>query len=150
MKRFKALLTIGFLIALATGCSTTSDRQNMLTAAGFRMVPADTPERQMHLQTLPSGEITPVQRNGTLYYVCPDPKRNLLYVGNEQQYQEYQRLRFQKQMTQDQLTAAQLNREAAWGVWGPWGGPGWGGPGGPGWAGPGWGSAGRPAWAWAY
>ena len=132
MKIFKALLTIGVLIALATGCSTTRDRENMLTAAGFRTVPADTPERQTHLQTLPSGEITPVQRNGTLYYVYPDQKQNVLFVGNEQQYQEYHRLLFQQRMTQDQLAAAQLNRDAAWNVWGqPWG---WG----------------RPAWAWAY
>lgn len=125
MKTFKTLLTAGVVMALAFGCSTTGDRENMLTAAGFKEVPADTPARQAHLQSLPSDKITPVQRNGTRYYVFPDPKQNVLYVGQDQQYQQYQNLRLQKQMADEQLATAQMN-ENAWGVWGPWGGgPGW-------------------------
>lgn len=125
MKTFKTLLATGVVMALAFGCSTTSNRENMLTAAGFKEVPADTPARQAHLQSLPSDKITPVQRNGTRYYVFPDPKQNVLYVGQDQQYQQYQNLRLQKKMADEQLAAAQMN-ENAWGVWGPWGGgPGW-------------------------
>ncbi len=126
MKTFKTLLTAGVLIALAVGCSTTSDKENLLTAAGFKAVPADSPATQAHLQSLPSDKITPVQRNGTLYYVFPDPKQNVLYVGQEPQYQQYQHLRLQKQMTEEQLSAAQLNRDTAWSIWQPWGNrPAW-------------------------
>src|SRR5215472_12402315 len=121
MKKFKVLLTTGVLVALAIGCSTTKSRENMLSAAGFKMVPADTPERVAHLNSLPPDKITTVQRNGTLYYTFPDPKHNVLYVGQQEQYQEYQKLRLQNQMTQEQLSAAEMN-ENAWGVWGPWGG----------------------------
>ena len=126
MKIFKALLATGVLVALAIGCSSTKSTENMLSAAGFKMVPADTPEKVAHLNSLPPDKITTVQRNGTLYYTFPDPKNNILYVGQQPQYEEYQKLRLQNQMTQEQLSAAEMN-ENAWGVWGPWGGgPYWG------------------------
>src|SRR5215468_1675088 len=123
MKMFKALLTTAALVALAIGCSTTKERENMLSAAGFKMVPANTPERQAHLKSLPADKVTPVQREGTTYYTFPDPKNNVLYVGREQEYQRYRQLRLQKQMADEQLETAQMN-ENAWGAWGAWG-PGW-------------------------
>jgi hypothetical protein len=96
----------------------------MLTAAGFKMVPADSQQKLAHLNSLPPGKITSVNRDGTLYYTYPDAKNNMLYVGQQEQYQEYQKLRLQKQMADEQLSAADMN-EGAWGVWGPpvvWGG----------------------------
>jgi hypothetical protein len=122
MKILRALLTTGVLMALAIGCSTTQERENMLSAAGFKMVPADTPGKKAHLNSLPADKITPVQREGTVYYTFPDPKNNVLYVGEEQQYQQYRQLGLQKQIADERLNAAQLNNDAAWGFWGSWGG----------------------------
>jgi hypothetical protein len=124
MKTFKALLAIAAVAGVAIGCSTTKDRENMLSAAGFKAIPADTPERQTHLKSLPNDKLTTVQRNGTLYYVFPDQKQNVLYVGQEQQYQQYQQLRYQKQLADEQLSAASMN-ENAWGAWGAWPVRGW-------------------------
>ena len=121
MKTVKALLTAGLFVVLAMGCSTTQSRENMLSAAGFKMIPANTPDRAAHLKALPPDKITPVERDGKLYYTFPDPKNNMLYVGSEPQYQQYRKLRLQKQMADEQLNAAQLNSEP-WGAWGPWGG----------------------------
>jgi hypothetical protein len=121
MKTFKALLTTAALIALSIGCSTTKDRENMLSAAGFKMVPANTPTREAHLKSLPADKITPVQREGTTYYTFADPKNNVLYVGQDQEYQRYRQLRLQKQMADEQLATAEMN-EDTWGAWGPWGG----------------------------
>ena len=46
MKSFHTLLiTFGALAAFVIGCSSTKSTENMLSAAGFKMVPADTPER---------------------------------------------------------------------------------------------------------
>jgi hypothetical protein len=118
MNKAKALLIAGVLVVIALGCGTTNEKENMLTAAGFKMVPADTQEKLAHLNSLPEGKITPVQRAGTLYYAFPDKKNNMLYVGQQEQYQEYQKLRLQKQMADEQLSAADAN-ENAWGVWGP-------------------------------
>src|SRR5689334_25170534 len=123
MKTFKTLLTIGALLAVAIGCTTTKERESMLSAAGFKIVPANTPEREAHLKSLPADKITPVQRQGTTYYTFPDPKNNVLYVGQEAQYQKYRQLRYQKQLADEQLETAQMN-ENAWGAWGAWGG-GW-------------------------
>ena len=120
MKILRALLTTGVLMALAIGCSTTQERENMLSAAGFKMVPADTPGKKAHLNSLPADKITPVQRQGTTYYTFPDPKNNVLYVGQEAQYQQYRKLRYQKQLADEQLETAQMN-ENAWGAWGVWG-----------------------------
>src|SRR5438045_2913759 len=106
MKTLKTLLIAGVLMVLAIGCSSTGDKQNMLSAAGFKALPADSPERQAHLKALPHDKITPVQRSGTVYYVFPDEKNNILYVGQEAEYQRYQNLRIKKQMADEQLTAA--------------------------------------------
>jgi hypothetical protein len=124
MKTLKALLTAGVLMALVVGCKSTADKENMLSAAGFKAVPADTPERQAHLKSLPNDKITPVQRNGTTYYTFADHKNNVLYIGQEAEYQRYQNLRYQKQMADEQLAAAEMYNSAPWGVWGAWG-PGW-------------------------
>ena len=119
MEKVKALLFAGVLAALALGCNTTAPTENMLTAAGFKTIPADNQEKLAHLNTLPPGKITTVKRSGTLYYVYPDAKNNTLYVGQQEQYQEYQKLRRQKLMEDEQLNAADANNEAPWGVWGP-------------------------------
>jgi hypothetical protein len=125
MKRLIALFSTAVLLALAIGCSTTStkDKEAMLSAAGFKMMPADTPEKQAHLKSLPANEITTVEREGTLYYVFPDQKNNVAYVGQQQQYQAYQNLHMQKQMADEQLNTAQMYNSDPWGVWGPWHGP---------------------------
>jgi len=107
MKAFKTLITTGLLMAVAIGCSTTRSTEHMLSAAGFKRVPANTPQRQADLASLPADKLTPVQRDGKQYYVFPDPTRNALWVGQNAQYQEYQALRLQQQMLDEQ--AATMN-----------------------------------------
>jgi hypothetical protein len=107
------------LAAIVIGCASTKSTENMLSAAGFKMVPATTPQQQAHLQTLPADKITSVVRNGTTYYVYPDPKRQQLYIGREAQYQQYQKLRLENQMAEEQLQAAEMG--PGWDAWGPWG-----------------------------
>jgi hypothetical protein len=45
-------------------------------------------------------------------------------VGQQAQYDAYQKLRLQKQLAADQVQAAEMNSEPAWGAWGGWGGMG--------------------------
>jgi hypothetical protein len=75
------------LLALAVGCANTQPTENLLSAAGFRTIIANTPQRQQHLKTLPPNKVTLVQRNGKNYYVYADPAHNQIYVGNPSQYQ---------------------------------------------------------------
>lgn len=125
MKTFKALLAAGVLMAVAIGCSTIPEKENLLSAAGFKTVPADTPAKKAHLNSLPADKIIPVQREGTVFYTFPDRMKNVLYVGQEHQYQLYRQLGLQKQMTDEQLNAAPLDDDGAWGFWGPFGGRTW-------------------------
>ncbi len=96
--------------------------ESLLSAAGFQMRPADTPERLAHLQTLTPRKIVPHMKDGQLLYVFADPTScRCVYVGDERAYQRYQQLAIKQQLAQEQLMAAQMNEDAAmnWGLWGP-------------------------------
>ena len=119
---FTGLSLIGAVVlaALAMGCASTQNTENLLTAAGFRTIVATTPQQQQHLKTLPPDKVTLAQRDGKIYYVFADPAHNQIYVGNPSQYQKYQQLRLANNLAQDQLATAELNNETAmgWGMWG--------------------------------
>ena len=120
------------LIALSfgvTGCAAirthqTAETEQVLAAAGFQVKPADTPEKLAHLQTLTPRKVVRYTRDGQPQYVYADPETcKCLYVGDEQRYQKYQELSLQKQIADEQMSAAQTNWDASmnWGAWGPWG-----------------------------
>jgi len=119
------ILSVGIfaLLAAVVGCSTTKQTENLLSAAGFKMMPATTPRQQSHLHTLPPDKVTMVERNGKTYFVFPDPKAQVIYVGQQAQYDAYQKLRLQKQMAEEQVQAANENA-SDWAAWGDWGGVG--------------------------
>ena len=108
------------LLGLAIGCASTQHTENLLSAAGFKPVPTTTPEQETHLKSLPPRKVSMVIRNGKTYYAFPDVKQNVMYVGQEPQYQQYQKLRIQEQLAEDQVSASQMNSEASWNMWGPW------------------------------
>ena len=113
------LIAIVALLALTASCANTQHTENLLSAAGFRTVIANTPQRQEQLKAIPPDKVTLVQRNGKTYYVYADPANNQIFVGTPSQYQKYQQLRLANNLAQDQLQTAQLNS------WGPglWGFP---------------------------
>jgi len=121
--RFLCLAAVA-LLAFAAGCTTTKQTEDMLSAAGFKIVLANTPQQQAHLKTLPKRKVTMVQRDGKMYFVYPDAKQNVLYVGQQAQYQAYQKARQEAMLAAEQESAAAMNDEA-WATWGMWGGPGW-------------------------
>jgi hypothetical protein len=126
MKTMKHILQYSIIaIALAVlgiGCSTTQFTESMLSAAGFKAIPATTPQQQAHLKTLPAGKVTMAIRDGKTYYVYPDKAHQVLYVGQDAQYQEYQKLRLQNQLAEEQITNAELQPDGAWNAWGDFGG----------------------------
>ncbi len=122
IKHVLTVLAVATVLVIVTGCSTTKQTENLLSAAGFNTLPANTPERQAHLKTLPPHKVTLVVRDGKTYYVYPDQAQQVLYVGQQAQYDEYQKLRLQKQLAEDQVQAADMNADAGWGAWGGFGG----------------------------
>jgi hypothetical protein len=95
---FVALILVG-----VTGCATlqaaaTRSDERVLAAAGFHMQLADTPERVAELQSLPPRTLMSRPHNGGVSYVFSDPAGcHCLYVGGDREYQEYQRLRLDKE-----------------------------------------------------
>jgi len=117
------LLLLIVALLTAAGCSTTKQTESLLSAAGFHIINATTPQQLQRLAELPENQVTSVPKDGTNYFVFPVPDQKLIYVGQEPQYQEYQRLRLQKQLADEKLAAAQLNSMPTWDGWGAWGGP---------------------------
>ena len=67
MKKMAALLRMiggASLLALVVGCATTMQTEDLLSAAGFNIVPATTPELQARLKAIPAYKVTMVQRDG--------------------------------------------------------------------------------------
>jgi hypothetical protein len=122
MKQTLKLLGIITLLAIAAGCATTStSTTDMLSAAGFKLVTADTPKKLELLATLPLGKLTLITWKGKQFYVQP-ASNNQAYVGTPTEYQTYQQLRLAKQLSNDNLMAAQLNQDSMYGwgnTWGP-------------------------------
>jgi hypothetical protein len=129
--RVAALL---LLVLTATSCETERERvaqaEQLLAAAGFRMQPADTPERQAQLNALPPHQLLaqPLQVNGqsTVGYIYADPNGcHCLWVGDATAFQAYEQLAVQKQIADEHLRAAMMEENARF-DWGLWGSPVWG------------------------
>ena len=92
-------MAMGFALSMgACATSATLSTESLLGQAGFRQVPADTPKKVAHLQTLPDHRLIARTYQGKKYYVYSDPKGcNCLYVGNAAQYQSYQTIVRQQQ-----------------------------------------------------
>jgi hypothetical protein len=126
MSRFLAVIA---LLVFASGCaSTLHETENLAIAAGFKVITPSQPDQVAMLSTLAHDKVTQVQHTGKTYYVLPDVKNNQAYVGGPKQYEAYQKLRLDKEISNQNLMAAEMNEDASWGEWGGWGewdGPGW-------------------------
>ncbi|MDD5139302.1 MAG: hypothetical protein PHY43_03460 [Verrucomicrobiales bacterium] len=111
------------LLTLAASCATTKHTEQMLSAAGFKMVVPNTPQQEQQIKTLPADKLTVAKRNGKTYYVFPDPAHNQLYVGSPEQYQNYQqilednKIAGQNRVDADMAGADGANDENRWAVW---------------------------------
>ncbi|MGH7877997.1 MAG: hypothetical protein ACREQD_00720 [Candidatus Binataceae bacterium] len=106
-------------MASTAGCAETpTERANriepILAAAGFRLHPADTPERADDLKWRPALKVRYSMRNGKVYYWFADPVAcQCLYVGSPEDYQKYEALRLQQQTVEREESAAAMNEDAA-------------------------------------
>ena len=103
--------------------------EQLLSAAGFKQVFPTTPAQQMKLKNMPQKQIFMISKGPKVYYVYADASgKGCLYVGNQQNYQNFQTLVTQSQLVAEQYQAAQMNTWD-WNTWGPgyWGeaGPPW-------------------------
>src|SRR5262252_1116048 len=120
------ILTIFAVAAVAlfvVGCAEmgSGNTTSLLSAAGFRVRTPQTPKQQQIYAALPPYQVERATVNGHTFYVYKDEKAGVAYIGREQEYQRYQQLAIQQQIAQDQIMAAQMQADAAWGWYGAWG-----------------------------
>jgi len=129
--RTKVLLGSSVLlvaVALMSSCGgmQAQSKENLLSAAGFQMRMADTPQKAAHLQTLTQRKVVPHQKDGQVYYTFANAQQGRLYVGNAQNYQRYQELAAEQRMAQEDYMAEEMRQEEMmdWDMWGFYG-PAW-------------------------
>lgn len=112
----------------ASACQTpqqiVTQHEDRLSAAGFLVKPANTPERQAMLSRLPAHKFVRESKDDTVHYVYADPLVcDCLYVGDEQAYNQFKRDEMQRKLLDEQAMTAQMYTDNAWnwGAWGPWG-----------------------------
>lgn len=127
-------LVAGLALLIAAGCASSNKmdsiahQESVLAAAGFRVIPATTPDQLQQVQTLPAGQVTRLNRNGTDYYIFPDRTQKQLYVGQLAQYQDYLRRReiernaaldnaAEQESLQEARTDSSIQWNNAWGSW---------------------------------
>jgi hypothetical protein len=108
------LATLAGAILLA-GCASmgSANTESLLTAAGFRAKTPQTPKQQQIYAALPPYQVQRATVKGQVFYVYKDEKAGVAYVGREQEYQRYQQLAIQQQIAQNQITAAEMEQQAA-------------------------------------
>lgn len=116
-----ALVLFAVCVAVPACTSQVQNKEDMLAAAGLKVVPANTPQRQASLATLPPHKFVRQVRDNVVLYTYADPTIcDSLYVGNQAVYDRYrQNVIVQTKLDEQQLLAAANQMD-----WSPWG-PAW-------------------------
>jgi hypothetical protein len=124
MSTFTTTRRAGFAAAFGLaliGCQAieneeAQDTEQLLSAAGFHMRQATTPEQVANLEAMTQRKIVIHEQNGESRYVYADAENcRCAYVGDERNYDEFQRLSARQEIAEDNADAAM-----DWGMWGPW------------------------------
>lgn len=126
-------LTAALAAMIISGCASTAnqdamDTERRLSAAGFQMKLADTPEKVAHLKFFAERRLVPTTLDGETVFVYADAEScKCVYVGSQANYQEYERLAIQQHVVDEQRAtaedaemAAETNAQMNWDLWGAW------------------------------
>jgi len=87
--------------------------EQTLTAAGFRTLPADTPEKMARLESIPPRSLRAVRRDGKPYYVFPDPAGcRCAYVGDEAAYRRLDALNAEHEVADSERAMQRVDSNA--------------------------------------
>ena len=88
------------------------NKEDMMAAAGFKFVPANTPARQASFKNLPPHKFSREIKNGQVFYVYPDPTVCVcLYVGNQAAYGQVPEERVREEHGRRAADDRQLNAD---------------------------------------
>ena len=130
------LVVLG-LAVFEAGCAAmqrekAQQTESMLSAAGFTLKVAETPEKLAALKAKPQRTIRYLQRHGQAYFAYVDAAGcGCSYVGDQAAYQKYLSMVDRKRIEDDSYDAAAVDEDTAVveddGVWESWGGDPWSG-----------------------
>jgi hypothetical protein len=106
-----------------SGCVTAQqNKDDMLSAAGFRIKTADTSDKIASLTSLPPHKFVASTQNGTPAYLYADPTIcKCLYYGDQAAYASYQQMAAQQRFADQQTIRATMLADTPWNDWAPWG-----------------------------
>jgi hypothetical protein len=122
----KGVIISAILIITLAACASIQNKQaakteDVLVKAGFRKVPADTPEQLAHLQTIPQRELVRHKHKDGIRYIYADANLcKCMYVGDRDAYQSYKHILLEKEIKGHEhvegepLTYQQMD----WDLWG--------------------------------
>ncbi len=124
-----AVLSVFFLMSCAAIKSQDAQStEELLSAAGFVMIPAQTPEELANLNSLTPLKVEfSVKDNKPLYWYADPYSCKCVYTGDQAAYDRYQKLNVEQNIADEEQDAALMNEQAAadanmWGwLGGPWG-----------------------------
>jgi hypothetical protein len=124
MPRFTGSLVAFAMCVAVSACVSQAQRvqnkEDMIAASGFTLVPANTPQRQDSLASLPPHKFVRQVRGDKVIYTYADPTIcGCLYVGDQAAYGRYRENVFQKRLADEQQMTAEMNQNLDWGPWGP-------------------------------
>jgi hypothetical protein len=134
MLKITIRITIGtMMILMYVSCAAIRSSEagkvdSLLAASGFKMLPADTPEKEAMLNSLPPLKLQYRVKNGNPLYFYADPDNcRCVYTGDQAAYDRYAKLAQEASIAEEERQAALMNEEAAMDMnswdWlgGPWG-----------------------------
>jgi hypothetical protein len=124
MARFAGSFVAFAICVAVSACTSPAERvqnkEDMLAASGFTLLPANTPERQASLASLPPHKFDRQMRGDQVTYTYADPTIcGCLYVGDQAAYGRYREHVFQKRLADEQRMTAEMHQNMDWGPWGP-------------------------------
>jgi hypothetical protein len=117
-----ALAFVSLAACAAVDRQEAADAEQLLEAAGFRQLAANTPEREEGLKELRPRQLFARAWGDETRYVFADPDHcRCFYVGGEKEYAQLQQLRQARLDEHNRLvTADESDRTLNGDLWGPW------------------------------
>lgn len=116
---FYAMIAVLGLVGCASMGSTNT--KSLLVAAGFReVIPATAKQTELYAAA-PAYKVQRINDGGKIFYGYKDEKAGTALVGNESNYQQYEKLAIQQRIAQQEYQAAEMRRDAAYGWYGAYG-----------------------------
>ena len=120
---------LSLFVVLLSGCAAIekADRSNterLLAAAGFKVLPANSPQRLTSLEAMTPYKVERKLKGDEVYYFYACPDQSLAYIGNQSDYSKYRELEIQQELADQNTMASESAVLAAqqwtdWRAWGP-------------------------------